>query len=123
MEPQVAGLGTHTVTYTFVDAYGCSASSSTDVEVVDCTPLSVNHAAISGSWNAFPNPNNGSFQIEHTFNGTVAARIYSVTGALIHQIPALAPSQQVVMPETAPGVYMLQLIGDEVSDMQRMVVR
>ena len=124
LEPQVAGIGQHTVTYTFVDVYGCSGTSSTDANVVDCTPLSAEPAmGATGTWTAFPNPNSGTFRIEHTYTGNVTARIYSVTGALVHHIPVLAANQQVVLPETAPGVYMLQLIGDDVSDMQRIVVR
>ncbi len=90
---------------------------------MDCTPLSVEPLATIGTWNAFPNPNRGTFRIQHSYNGKLTARIYSVTGALIQQFPVLTANQEVVMPETAPGVYMLQLIGDEVSDMQRIVVR
>ncbi len=41
-DPKVAMLGTHTITYDYTDANGCFASTSIDIEIINCFDLALN---------------------------------------------------------------------------------
>ena len=53
-EPSVAGLGMHTLTYSYTDSNGCSNSLNQDVVVEVCTGVKTVHD--NGSINVFPKP-------------------------------------------------------------------
>lgn len=55
--PSIAGVGTHTVTYTYADANGCTDSAHTQINVTVCTGLS---QSIKGALvSVYPNPTVG----------------------------------------------------------------
>lgn len=52
-DPNAAGVGTHTITYTYTDSVGCSASTSNDIEVSGCASLTSQELT---EVQVFPNP-------------------------------------------------------------------
>ncbi|PWH86468.1 PKD domain-containing protein [Brumimicrobium oceani] len=74
-DPAVAGLGTHTITYTFTDGNGCTGSSTVDIEVntdLDFTLASTNPTACGGT--------DGSITISGLENSTVYSVSYDNGG-------------------------------------------
>ena len=59
-DPSVAGLGTHTIYYTYSDVNGCTESFSKSVRVDVCAGIS-DHSLVNIS--LFPNPNSGKFTL------------------------------------------------------------
>lgn len=53
-DPGIAGIGTHTIVYTYTDNRGCANSASQEVRVDAC--LGMQQAAGIGSLSVFPNP-------------------------------------------------------------------
>jgi hypothetical protein len=82
-DPAAAGVGTHTITYTYVDGNNCINTAG------QCTDVTVN-AGVGGSnmttggVRVFPNPNRGQFTVELELNGLVGMQVFDASGALVH---------------------------------------
>lgn len=61
-DPAVAGLGLHTLTYTYTDSAGCTGSINSQVLVDVCNGIT--SATASASMQLYPNPTEGDFTIE-----------------------------------------------------------
>jgi PKD repeat protein len=59
--PAVAGLGTHTITYTYTDLNLCENSAQNTITVTEITGIAGNN--ISSEVNIYPNPGNGNFYL------------------------------------------------------------
>lgn len=82
-DPALAGVGTHTLTYEFMDSVGCIASASADVEVIVCT--NINEIDGIETLNIFPNPFIKSFNLNFVDAqyGEITLKLYDVLGQLI----------------------------------------
>ena len=78
--PSLAGLGTHTIYYTVIDANGCSQSDSSLITVY--SGLGLEEESIA--WNLFPNPSSDAVTIEcpEQLFGEIL-QIYDTQGRLI----------------------------------------
>ena len=82
-DPETAGFGTHTITYTFTDGSGCTNSDDNTITVFDVTPVDLPPFG-SLCINASPITLTGGTPIGGTYSGTgVSGGIFdpSVTGA------------------------------------------
>ncbi|MCW5908915.1 MAG: T9SS type A sorting domain-containing protein [Chitinophagales bacterium] len=107
--PSVAGVGQHTITYTYTDANNCSNTATETIIVSDCTGLS----DISGeSVSVFPNPSNGKFEvIVASVEQNVTLKLFDMSGELIYA-EALQHTHNVVeLAWLAKGVYTIQIAG------------
>lgn len=81
--PALAGVGTHTITYTYTDVNGCIGT--TDITTIVSPGVSILNGVFASEPAVYPNPNSGeftlSFAIDHTHD--VAIRILSTTGQLV----------------------------------------
>lgn len=76
-DPAAAGIGTHTITYTFTDGNGCTGSSTVDIEVntnLDFTLASTNPTICGGT--------DGSFTIGGLENSTIYSVSYDNGGTV-----------------------------------------
>ena len=60
-DPALAGVGTHTIYYTFTDSFGCTEVDSMTTEVSE--PIGLNDPAKSSQFTIVPNPSNGRFEL------------------------------------------------------------
>ena len=116
-DPNTAGLGTHSVIYTYTDANSCINSDSTFITVEQCVGMDdlENDLGIL----IYPNPNIGLFTIEKSseLDKEVKVSLLDATSRVI--IDKLIPKgqQKIEMDITSysKGVYYLQLtVGKEV---------
>lgn len=63
--PTDAGVGEHTITYTYTDTYGCINSADYTVSVVNCVGIGENEIV---GMELFPNPTNGILNINISAN-------------------------------------------------------
>lgn len=68
-DPVAAGLGLHTITYTYTDTAGCTGTANSQVLVDVCNGIS--SAVASATMALYPNPAEGDFTIEFTNSGDV----------------------------------------------------
>lgn len=82
--PGVTAVGTYTLTYTFTNAAGCTATATTIAKVEDCAErirlLSEDGVLL------YPNPNSGQFFIKmnSTLYNYVGVRVYNMAGQVVN---------------------------------------
>jgi hypothetical protein len=116
-DPADAGLGTHTITYDYTDANGCSASATDNIVVDAC--LGVEETAAT-MLSAYPNPGSGLFTIALGDDQQLSAiQVVDVQGKLVENTTA---SQQgnlltIDLSTAENGLYLVQgsLNGERVS--------
>jgi hypothetical protein len=113
-DPALAGLGTHTLVYTFDDANGCDASASLDVEVVVCTGID-NIEGIE-TVSIYPNPYMETINIllDDETSGELNVSLLDITGRVILTesfITNLGSNKLIlnIPAELASGITILQL--------------
>ncbi len=122
---ETAGIGEHWITYTFEDQYGCVGFDSTLATVYQCIdPLSVDALPVSSfESKVYPNPNRGTFTVEHNHSEPLELRIFSADGALVRYIPALQNQEEVTLDQWSQGMFFLQLTGNNIRETKRIVVQ
>jgi hypothetical protein len=81
--PAATAVGTYTLTYTFTNSFGCTATSNIVAKVEDCPErirLLRDNAVI-----LYPNPNNGNFniRINSVLYNYLGMSVYSTSGQLL----------------------------------------
>lgn len=118
-DPIAAGLGLHTLTYTYTDTAGCTGSANSQVLVEVCNGIS--SATASASMLLYPNPTEGDFTIE--FANTADVREANLT--IVNSLGQVVSMQQLnCTPGTnrwiidaenlATGIYFINFVaGDQ----------
>src|SRR5690606_17281632 len=116
-DPNIAGIGTHSVFYTYTDINSCINSDSTFITVEQC--VGIDDLANDFGVLIYPNPNTGLFTIEKSseLDKEIRVNLLDATSRVI--IDKLIPKgqQKIEMDITSysKGVYYLQLtVGKEV---------
>ena len=115
--PTATAIGTYTLTYSFTNSFGCTATDTTKAIVVDCPErirLLRDNAVI-----LFPNPNGGQFniRINSVLYNYLGMNVYNSAGQLISQktFSGLAYGRVVPINLThlPSGVYMVKFFYDD----------
>ena len=125
LHPDVAGIGLHTIRYTYTDDNGCTEMAQQTVEIV----LYVNIAsAISHEVTIHPNPGTGLFTISGSglFNSPFQLKLIDAAGIVVMD-KTLAPlpvGEALLLDATrfAPGIYYLQLVGGDGVVTRKLVI-
>ena len=83
-DPALAGVGTHTIMYVYVDEDGCVNSAGLCTTVELGVAMQEGSESIDGGVRVFPNPNHGQFTVELELQGLVSMQVFDATGRLIH---------------------------------------
>jgi len=114
--PNLAGPGTHVITYTYTDALGCVGVS--DVTTTVTLGVSILNGVFSVEPVLYPNPNNGQFVFAFSMDKAhdVKVGLFTLTGQQIsvREMPAFSGSYQESfdLRDYAKGVYMIELSVD-----------
>ncbi|HEY9083770.1 MAG TPA: T9SS type A sorting domain-containing protein [Vicingaceae bacterium] len=116
-DPNTAGLGTHSVIYTYTDINSCINSDSTFITVEQC--VGIDDLANDLGILIYPNPNTGLFTIEKSSELDKEIRVNLLDASSRVIIDKLIPKgqQKIEMDITSysKGIYYLQLtVGKEV---------
>lgn len=102
-DPATAGLGTHTITYSYTDGNGCTGTNTIDIYVDACAGLSMVELV---DVSLFPDPNEGTFIIKGLEIGT-AYTIYDSRGRLVLESNVKAVEEHVTLSVVENGIYYL----------------
>ncbi len=105
--PSLAGLGTHTIVYTFTDSSSCTNSMSHTISVVACTGFQ--NESQTSECAIYPNPVRESLTIESPSDKAVlSARILNCYGQLIKCFDIKGKTFLLVQ-DLPPGLYWLEI--------------
>jgi len=85
-DPAVAGLGTHTITYTYTASNGCDNSAQQSILVDPCTGID---EFAKDKMSIYPNPTTGSFELKINEVGTVTISIVNMLGEEVYTDQAM----------------------------------
>lgn len=126
-DPAAAGLGMHTITYTYTDNNSCTNSAIDSIGVTQYTGI-VNQADQSAV-NIFPNPSNGSFKIRFdlTINNPVDLSIFNPVSGILYEIKDIKIDQKNVldiqMDQISSGIYFLRVSNSEINLIKKIIVQ
>ena len=112
-DPALAGVGTHSVTYTYADANGCAASASSSVIVESC--LSIDEASQLGI-QVLPNPFHGKFSLRFSNENEQykSIEVFALNGQRVYSSSISSAIQQnleIDLSAFSAGSYFLRLNG------------
>jgi len=81
--PEVAGVGTHTITYTYTDENDCVNTAEETIYVDECVGLT---EFGENKMRLFPNPTTGVFEIELNYKGNFSIDVLNVIGENIYKM-------------------------------------
>jgi hypothetical protein len=112
LDPINAGIGTHTMTYTYTDANGC-VNTSTQSFVVDVCN-GIYSPSVNGTMQVSPNPATDLLLISFANgNGVKQVELLDLTGRVVLAEPVNGQAQVTVSLEALPaGVYLLRATGE-----------
>jgi len=103
--PSNAGVGTHTITYSYTDGNGCSASDQVVIMVDNCVELD---EVILDGIILYPNPNEGRFTLSKRMEGA-QIKIFSIEGKLMFSNLMTEENEWIDISNVESGVYMLKI--------------
>ncbi|MDB4303168.1 T9SS type A sorting domain-containing protein [Desulfosarcina sp.] len=107
--PEVAGVGTHTITYTYSDDNDCVNAAEETIYVDECVGINESSEQLM---QLFPNPTTGVFEMELTYEGKFTVQVISVLGDVVYEVEATANgnySNSIDMSGMESGVYFVSL--------------
>jgi len=103
-DPAAAGVGVHTITYTYTDANGCTSIMDIVSVILDCAGVDEN--GLEGV-TLFPNPTNGRFTITGLEIGE-NYEIFDNNGKLVASAIALTSIITIELTDVETGIYHLR---------------
>ncbi len=125
--PAVAGLGTHTITYTYTDLNLCENFADNTITVTEITGISGN--SYNGAINVMPNPNNGFFRVTIFIpeTTTVDLKVFNSLNELVYESKDVVVnndySQDIELKNVARGIYYLQVTGKDLHQVKKIIVQ
>lgn len=114
-DPSVAGMGTHTITYTYTDQYACTNSTEATITVYLCTGTT---ELTDGSLlQIYPNPSHGDFSVNFTgqVNDQLNIQVFNTLNQIVYSSGyfEMQKGQKSVfhIREMKEGLYQLQING------------
>ncbi len=117
-DPAAAGVGVHTITYTYIDPNVCSGEATLALEVEICE--GVGERGLTDV-TIFPNPSNGLFTVSGLEKGQWL-RIYDSAGKLVHEQLIGSTFEQVIASDLATGNYVLRSVKNGEEGALRFVI-
>lgn len=121
-DPNAAGEGSHSITYTYEDENGCSNSASETIIVDDCVNLTEQEE--EALFNVYPNPASTQLTIEGVDSNIESVVVYDATGRTVQTNDNGLNSSKIVL-DVSPlsnGVYTISIYGNNKSQHTRVVV-
>ncbi len=103
--PDIAGVGTHTITYTYTSENDCVNFAEQTIVVDDCTGITEFGDQLM---QLYPNPSTGVFEIELNYQGSFSIQIYSIVGTMAYKIETSANGyyhNTIDLSELESGIY------------------
>ncbi len=121
-DPALAGEGTHTITYSYTNEFGCSATSSQDIVVDGCIGVDNPEDQIT---RVYPNPSKGYVNVDVYHVGNVHVKVYNIIGALVYETTENADGHlqfSMDLSHLSGGVYFVETRSEDLVDRQKIEI-
>lgn len=116
-DPVVAGIGTHTITYTYTDSSGCTGSATDSINVDLCAGIS---SSDNQSFSVYPNPSTGMVTMKVAIVSQVT--VFDAQGKLILD-EKMSPENQNTIYFEENGMYLINVTDSNGNrSVQRVVI-
>jgi hypothetical protein len=125
--PAVAGLGTHTITYTYTDLNLCENFAENTITVTEFTGISRN--SITSGISIQPNPSQGKFNVKINLPEitTVDLKVFNSLNEMVYEskdvVIHLNFSQEINLGNLAQGIYYLQVSADGMRQVRKLIIQ
>ncbi|MBN3035820.1 MAG: T9SS type A sorting domain-containing protein, partial [Bacteroidales bacterium] len=126
-DPAAAGVGTHTITYSYTDPNGCSNQAEQTIVVDPCTGIL--EYETDGLVHVYPNPNEGSFTVKMNLETqeTLTIRLLNAMSEVVfeerHISVTASMNYELNLPGLNAGVYYLHVVGDKTLVTRKIIIR
>jgi len=115
--PATAGLGSHTITYSYTDGNNCSNTATNTIVVDACLSLEDN---VISAVSVYPNPTNGILTVSNISEGT-SFTIISTSGQVVLKGMLSETADMIDLSTIENGIYILQLNQSQTNQTIRIV--
>jgi hypothetical protein len=126
-DPAEAGLGDHTITYTYMDPNSCENFTTDIITVTETTGL-VNSSAFDGI-QIYPNPNSGQFtlKLNPMVDERLDIKVLNMIGKPVYNKTSIDVSRGIEMifnlDHLPGGLYYLEISGKEYKTVRKIVIQ
>ena len=117
-DPATAGIGTHTITYAYIDANDCENSVEGIMEVTSCVGLT---EQAHGFFSIYPNPTSGNISVDLKKEGDYSFRIFNANGKVVVDKKILK-SGIISLSGLENGLYLVKIINGRDSYIQKLTL-
>jgi PKD repeat protein len=119
--PVAAGVGSHVITYVYIDANGCENSVTGTLDVDDCATVEELTAA---GYSIHPNPSRDVIKIERLeVTGDAMMHVYDLNGRIMFNGTLEGHSAKLYVSEWNAGLYILRLTVGAESYVSKLIVQ
>jgi hypothetical protein len=105
--PSTAGIGTYSITYTYMDGNGCTNTAAFPVVVSGCVGLHTAKASVAAT--LYPNPAKGVFTITYPQAQKASVKVINALGQVVKTVELNASGETVNVSALPAGLYYVQL--------------
>jgi len=123
----MGGYGSNDISVEVTTAEGCSSTANVTVELVNCTSIGENSAAVS--FDVYPNPSNGEFtlQLNSRQGDVVNISISNIAGKVVFEQQGVVVNgnkkQHINLNGYSKGVYSITVSGDNYQINKKIIIR
>jgi hypothetical protein len=125
-DPASAGVGTHSITYTWFDNCGGFNTAGLCTTVDQGSGIGGSNMT-TGGFLVYPNPNRGQFTVEMELSGLVSLQVFDARGALVHnevfRNQSGKSTRMLDLSNLAKGSYTLTVTNDGQNINQQVVIQ
>lgn len=117
-DPEEAGIGTHMLTYTYMDENECESFAEAEIIVTSCVGM---EEPADSPVRVYPNPSTGIFNLEILTDEILETEVFNSAGQKIMTIN-IAGRGQIDLSSNPEGIYYLKVISQKRNQMIRIVL-
>lgn len=121
--PSTAGIGSHTITYSYTDANSCTNTVTDVIDVSSC--VGVEEITSQHFIKVFPNPGNGELWLELTgyAGGNVQVDVFNLLGEKVYAQVHDGSNIRLDLSYLVVGTYILTVYDNERHDMRKIIIQ
>jgi len=116
--PSVAGIGEHTIAYSFTDANGCENFAEQPAIVTSCVGI---FEVDEGSFSIYPNPSSDKVTIETQESGEILVKVMNLLGEKVAEL-TISSANPLILSNLKPGIYTVEFLVNDKTFNRKLVI-